>query len=174
MLQKNMQYDRESLKKRLILYSPNIVNLCLDSYGKEKQRGRLYHEYTIQPMVFTTLFEAFEKMDALYDALQFPQAATEIRDFRVDRKERERMIRESGGELALPEHIKEELEKVEEFEKVIEQRGKEATFVIRVKFRQHSSWQGEITWVDGQKKEYFRSALELIKLMDSALHTQDH
>lgn len=49
-------------------------------------------------------------------------------------------------------------------------RGAKATFWIRVLYRQHISWQGEVTWVERQKKEYFRSALELLRLVDSALH----
>ncbi|MDE7037496.1 MAG: hypothetical protein K2O98_05985 [Lachnospiraceae bacterium] len=59
------------------------------------------------------------------------------------------------------------------FEDVIENRGTDATFIIRVQHRQHSSWQGEVTWVDEQKKEYFRSALELVRLIDGALGRPD-
>jgi len=29
-----------------ILYSPEIVNLCVDSYDRERQQGKLYHLYT--------------------------------------------------------------------------------------------------------------------------------
>lgn len=46
----------------------------------------------------------------------------------------------------------------------------DATFVVRMMYRQHSSWQGEVTWIDREKKEYFRSAMELIKLLDSAVN----
>lgn len=43
------------------------------------------------------------------------------------------------------------------------------TFVIRVVNTQKATWQGTITWMDGKKTESFRSALEMIRLMDSAL-----
>ena len=43
------------------------------------------------------------------------------------------------------------------------------SFVIEVKGQEHHTWQGCITWVEGQKKECFRSTLELLRLMDSAL-----
>lgn len=43
------------------------------------------------------------------------------------------------------------------------------SFVVEVKSCENHTWQGTITWVEGQKKENFRSALELIRLMDSAL-----
>lgn len=46
--------------------------------------------------------------------------------------------------------------------------GERATFIVNVLYRQHASWQGQITWVDKNKKENFRSILELIKLIDSA------
>lgn len=43
------------------------------------------------------------------------------------------------------------------------------TFVINVKCRQNHTWQGTVKWVEGQKELPFRSALELIKMMESAL-----
>lgn len=39
-------------------------------------------------------------------------------------------------------------------------------FMVDVRYRQHSSWQGEIQW-NGQKK-YFRSELEFMYLIQSA------
>jgi len=43
------------------------------------------------------------------------------------------------------------------------------TFEISVKFMQNSTWQGEIHWVEKNQKQNFRSALEMLKLMDEAL-----
>ena len=47
--------------------------------------------------------------------------------------------------------------------------GAKATFVVRVLFRQHTSWQGSVAWLEGHNEETFRSVLELVMLMDSAL-----
>lgn len=46
------------------------------------------------------------------------------------------------------------------------------SFVIEVKSQENHSWQGTITWVEGKRKEYFRSALEMIRLMDSTLDNE--
>ena len=43
------------------------------------------------------------------------------------------------------------------------------TFIVKIMNQQNSTWQGNITWVDGQKSRNFRSALEMLKLMDGAL-----
>ncbi|MBE5893901.1 MAG: hypothetical protein E7286_11110 [Lachnospiraceae bacterium] len=43
------------------------------------------------------------------------------------------------------------------------------TFVVKILNRQNSTWQGNITWVEGEKSQNFRSALEMLKLMDEAL-----
>ncbi|MCI6937106.1 MAG: hypothetical protein MR762_10750 [Clostridiales bacterium] len=51
-------------------------------------------------------------------------------------------------------------------------RGKAATFEMRVLFRQHASWQGELLWLEKGARQSFRSALELITLMDSALRAE--
>lgn len=43
------------------------------------------------------------------------------------------------------------------------------SFVVEIKCQENHTWQGSIQWVEGRKKENFRSALELIRLMDSVL-----
>lgn len=44
-----------------------------------------------------------------------------------------------------------------------------ATFIIDIKSKENHSWQGKLTWVETTKVVNFRSALELIKIIDSAL-----
>lgn len=53
-----------------------------------------------------------------------------------------------------------------------ESRGKrktQGTFIVNIKYRENATWQGEVVWVDKKQRKCFRSALELMKLMDSAL-----
>lgn len=146
----------------------NLVNLCMDIYTMERQQGRFYHLYDDRPVEFTSLVEALKKMNDLYDKLDFPQASTELRSFLVDRRKRKPEA-ENSRLTKWPEKKRKEAKEMASLEQVIEHRGVGATFIIRVKYRQNSSWQGEVTWVDGQKKEYFRSALELVKLLDGIL-----
>ena len=54
-------------------------------------------------------------------------------------------------------------------EELLNMHGDLGTFIIRVQHRQNSSWQGRITWMDQDKTVYFRSALELIKIIDGTL-----
>ena len=47
------------------------------------------------------------------------------------------------------------------------------TFVVHVKHCENATWQGEVTWAEENRKKQFRSALELIKLIDSALNMEE-
>lgn len=47
------------------------------------------------------------------------------------------------------------------------------TFLISIEDRQNATWQGSVTWVDQKKRQYFRSALEMLKLIESALEEQE-
>lgn len=47
------------------------------------------------------------------------------------------------------------------------------SFLINVKKAHGHTWQGHIQWIEGQKEENFRSALEMIKLIDSAVEKDD-
>ena len=44
-----------------------------------------------------------------------------------------------------------------------------ASFKICIIFRQNASWQGSCEWIEEKKSANFRSALELVQLMDSVL-----
>lgn len=163
-------YERKGLvriknqeEERRIWHSSNIVNLCLDRWSEKVQSGNLYHIYTREPVAFSSLFEAVNRMEELYDAISFPQASSRLRSFLVDRRIRPY---DSKEDIRVSKPAGDEVREVESFDKVIEHRGTQATFLIRVMYRQHASWQGEVTWVERQKKEYFRSALELIRLLD--------
>lgn len=43
------------------------------------------------------------------------------------------------------------------------------TFLIDIYSRQNATWQGTVTWINRDEKQHFRSALELIKMIDNAL-----
>ncbi len=49
-----------------------------------------------------------------------------------------------------------------------EQKNKSANFLVKIQYCEHHSWQGTIKWMETNEEQPFRSALELIKLMDSA------
>ena len=47
------------------------------------------------------------------------------------------------------------------------------TFIVKIHECQNATWQGEILWLENKVKQHFSSALELIKLIDSALGEYD-
>ena len=51
--------------------------------------------------------------------------------------------------------------------------GHKASFIVRVTSRQNATWQGSISWTERGVTKHFRSALELIKLIDSALDEEE-
>lgn len=51
---------------------------------------------------------------------------------------------------------------------------KQESFMIVIKNNQNCTWQGSLRWVEENKEVNFRSALEMIKLIDSAMDNDDH
>ena len=133
-------------------YAPNFINMCIDNIDDGELSGRIYHCYSKEPWKFTNILQLIELADDFFDRLEFPQASTSARSFTstqflgVDR-----------------------LDKVQSPEDFIENRGQKGTFFLNVRYRQNSSWQGSVTWVEEQREQHFRSALELLKLIDGAL-----
>ena len=43
------------------------------------------------------------------------------------------------------------------------------SFLVDIVQMQNATWQGTVKWLNGDREEHFRSALELIRLQDSTL-----
>lgn len=43
------------------------------------------------------------------------------------------------------------------------------TFIIQIAYQQNDTWQGTLKWMNQGKEEHFRSTLELIHMIDSAI-----
>lgn len=50
---------------------------------------------------------------------------------------------------------------------------KKNTFILEVYDTQNQSWQGKVEWVQSQKKEGFRSVMELLRLIDSVVGEEE-
>lgn len=133
-------------------YAPNFINMCIDNINDGELSGRIYHCYSKEPWKFTNILQLIELADDFFDRLEFPQASTSARSF-------------TSTQFSSVDR----LNKVRSPEDFIENRGQKGTFFLNVRYRQNSSWQGSVTWVEEQREQHFRSALELLKLIDGAL-----
>ena len=120
--------------------------VCVDSYEDSVMKGRI-----LNPLVgaeaFSGLAQFLLKMEETLDCEQAPQAFTEIRRFAgLLQPEKRGRVSHSG-------------------------KGLKMTFELKVIFRQHSSWQGTLICREKKAMHHFRSVLELVILMDSALRS---
>ncbi len=148
--------SREEIK----YYAPNLIYVCINGSRGKEYSGDIWHQYTDEPLVFTGVVELIRMMDHLYDTWDFPQQATLYRSFK-ERKGCKVTDRKRGVELRM------------ETQGLEGKKGDIGSFIIRVKYRQNTTWQGEVIWVEKDERKYFRSALELLKLIDSALEEID-
>lgn len=131
--------------------APDLMCVCIDRRDTAGSSGRLYSRYTERPQNFVNEYQLLRFMDGLMDAIDYPQSSVEMRSYGkppiVDKKESRLYISS---------------------EEVTGQKGQCATFLVHVQYRQNATWQGEILWKEMGKLQFFRSALEFLKLLDSA------
>lgn len=128
----------------------NALLVCIDS--TKATAGRVYCRYLRAPLEFCGMEQFIAIADDFYDAVQDPKPFVKERTF-CD------TIKTYGFEK----------EQVMSKEEMLENTGKECTFVIHVTSRQNATWQGKIHWAEKDVTKNFRSALEMVKLIDSAL-----
>ena len=114
--------------------------------------GRIVSGFFQKQYRYTSEYDLLRAMEGLCDSMGFPLAAFAERSF----ASRHRRSRKRKAEL----FREEDLENIMENEK--------ATFIVNVMFRRNATFQGSITWVEKEKTQQFRSAFEMLKLMDEA------
>lgn len=125
------------------------TTVCIDSYENAVLTGRMYNPYLKTGKAFQSGTQFLIEMEQLLDRMNFPASFTTTRTF-----------------AALPEY------ETGPPAKPLPD-GAVATFALRILFRQHASWQGSITWREGRQEQSFRSVLELLLLMDSAIQAKE-
>ena len=133
--------------------APNLTNICIDRISGGFYQGRLYNKYQTEPESFSDVKSLLGYMEALFDKCGYPQSSTQNRLFHDTKQNKA-----AKGAM-----------QVADIDQVLHQKGDLATFVVHVKYRQHSTWQVEVVWAEKNEKRTFRSALELLKLIDNAL-----
>ena len=140
-------------RKMVDISAPDLMSICIDEGENHKKRGRCYHRYSVRPIVFTDLNDLLITADRLMDRIGYPQASTRSRNF----FDIGRDITEKGAK------------QVRTADDILNESGKKATFVVNVQYRQNATWQGKVLWAEAGRSCNFRSALELLKLIDGAL-----
>ena len=120
--------------------------VCVDSYEDRILCGRLYNPLRQKGVCFSGVVELVSVLEELLDELNVPQQQPGPRSFCC-------------------EHVQAEHNQTE----IGQKPGARGTFQIRILYRQNASWQGSVLWVDENRTEAFRSTMELLLLMDSAL-----
>ena len=123
----------------------NLV--CVDSYSGGVMKGRFFDPWQ-EMEAFSSLSQFLIRMEQFLDQRQQPQSDTEVRTFSS--------FLETSAPEGSPSGIR---------------RGEQATFELQILFRRHSSWQGTLHWRETGMEQSFRSVLELVILMDSALRS---
>ena len=135
------------------IFGPNLVCCCIDSYESGDLRGRLFCSNRREPLLFSDIHQVLLGMDDYFDEIRFPMASTAARSF-------------SGKKPPLPSDRKEQ--KLAYDRNVINHKGIKATFIILVQYRQNATWQGRVVWADRNETQNFRSALEMLRIIDDA------
>jgi len=121
--------------------------ICVDSYEEGVMKGRIW-DPDQQTDSFSSLSQFLLKMEEFLDRQQEPQAYTVLRRFSENRAWMQDQLPPGSC------------------------KGSRSTFELKVVFRRNSSWQGSLLWKEAQLEENFRSVLEMVHLMDSALRGQ--
>lgn len=135
--------------------APNTVMVLVHS--RDPFTGEIFHCYSEEPIKIYSGYQIFVEIDRLCDEIGYPFRDVSMRSFHKRAETPRKNYREAN--------------RVMRFSQLTEKNGDQGTFMVHVQYRQNATWQGQVTWMEKKETQNFRSALELMKLIDSALDT---
>jgi hypothetical protein len=133
---------------KFVPYEMKTSVVKIFSYEHGNHTGVIKNPYFKDNASFGSTMQMLKLIDELQDSLNFPQKSMLTRSFTEETAEIE-LERESADAAVDRKPI--------------------ASFSVNILFRQNASWQGSIIWMENAMQSEFRSALELLFLMDSVL-----
>ncbi len=133
--------------------TPNLVVVAVNQKMGVDFSGEIFTCYSPEPISFLSFGHLLMCLDRFFDRIRFPEPSLSARDF-------------SGGIHQIP---KDRPKKCMEVHALMEHQGDLATFVVHVKYRKNATWQGNIVWAEKGTSCNFRSALEMLRLMNQAM-----
>ena len=138
------------------IFGSNLICICVDEVVEGDCKGTIWNQYEEEGRSFENMMDLLQKMDELLDELHFPERSNMPREFGKEQKRYNDAPKIPG-------------ERVMHADVFADKNGSIATFIARVKFRQKSTWQGEILWLEQDERVEFASALEMTRLIDKAI-----
>ncbi len=134
-----------------IPYEARRMYLCIDEYQNGEITGRFFSAFEPEAFTFCSLLALMRYIDNLLDRTMMTQRYEERRTL---------MKVPVTGAPAKPR---------EEWKTFHCPTAKLATFCLNIQFRQNATWQGEVTWLEQKQSSFFRSGLELFRMIDDVL-----
>lgn len=144
--------------RALVPSTASRVLIRVDDYSSSCMAGLLHNPYLKKSIRFSDVIDFTSKLDEMFDEISFPLAAVRYRSFGSKKKNQAAAAPANAGKAGEDEVTKESLNKKDS-----------DVFVVHVQFRQNATWQGTVKWAQQNEEVRFRSTLELLKIMDSAL-----
>ena len=130
-------------------HQPGFFTIRTTSCHNGSISGTFYHPVAGENGAFSSLLELILKIDNRLNEEETPQAFSAIRSF------------------CPPQMLW-----VADEKSAGQRRKSIGVFAVHVMFRRNATWQGTVTWVEGNQSRHFRSVLELVNLINSAV--QNH
>jgi len=128
-------------------YEAKTVYIKVYSYTDKNIVGALSNTSLDNEIGFSNLTELILIIERILGDLNYPQATVNMRSFNHDRLDDSFQFRDDSNSTS----------------RTI------ARFSLKVMYKQYSSWQGTLVYIDENQEINFRSVLELIYLLDSVL-----
>lgn len=143
------------VNSKFTTHASSVFTICVDRSDQSGFSGRIFHCLSTFAIPFMGPQKIFTEMENVFDRIGYPQSSTQLRTFSANKQ------------LGSP--VKEVVTNLMNEKEITSQRGDKGTFIVHIQYRQNATWQGKVTWAEKNCTLNFRSALELLKMIDGAL-----
>ena len=140
------------------LYAIDLLGILISGREEGDFQGELVQQYSKDRIPFYGTLDLIKKMESFYDEWDYPEASSRERSF----KKREKY---SYPDRRGKKRLADEASHLEKFP-IVEERGSKGSFFVHTKFRQRTSWQGDVYHGESGDAYSFSSVLHLFRIME--------
>ena len=143
-----------------MLFAKNLMCICIDGMDNSEYQGRIWQQYSDDPIEFESGIRMLGIMDSLMDEWDFPQRGLDDRTFDKSCK-KSNTIADTRDDLTI-----DKVAQIFGTRNIQNKKGAISTFVVQVAMRQRATWQGKVICVETNDKKEFESAMQLLRIID--------
>ena len=155
----------------------SLFRLEINSHDNAEYQGRVVHMLGNTALPFRSMMECLWAIERMIDGIGYVSKAVKPRTWQgapVSGSSSAKATKRNMANVSTTANtFVDGWDTQTEQEALLSMKQSSVSFVVKIQYRQHATWQGTLEWLDGHRTQHFRSTMEMLKLMEEVVEASE-